>query len=171
VPSASPAPTPFASTEHPVRSCWSATRSGVGSDPWWLSISGNSGAAASRTDAFAGFAGNYWITSGENETELRDFFGGTPDQTSAARAASNPFTYGDGDRMPVRLVAGTADETVDNAQSRQLYDFLAGKGWDVQLTMVPGGNHMSVLTSAPGYEAVRQAFLAAICQGSGCSAA
>ncbi len=121
-------------------------------------LSGGSG----RPDAFVGLAGNYDLN--RNLTDLANFFGGSAAQTAKARALSNPFNYASGASIPVRLMAGTADTTVNPAASQQLYSFLAAKDWDVTLKMVPGANHMSTMRSpggqSPALGAVRDAVLA-----------
>ena len=104
-------------------------------------LAGGSG----RPDAFVGLAGNYQIAGGGNDSDLFKFFGGGPADTAAARSASDPFGYAGGEPIPVRLVAGTADTTVDPVASSALDAFLVSRGWNVGLTMVPGGSHMSIL--------------------------
>jgi pimeloyl-ACP methyl ester carboxylesterase len=102
-----------------------------------------------RPDAFVGLAGNYDLgVGGSVARDLGQFFGGPTSATAAARAAGNPFTYGKGSKIPIRLVAGTADGTVNPSATNKLNAYLAGAGWDVGLTMVPGGTHMSILWSS-----------------------
>jgi acetyl esterase/lipase len=100
-----------------------------------------------RPNAFVGLAGNYQIDSGENASDLSTFFGGSAADTAAARASSNPFNYATGTSVPVWLVAGTADETVDPAASVALNAFLKGRGWDVTLQLVPGASHGTIIGS------------------------
>jgi acetyl esterase/lipase len=114
-----------------------------------------------RPDAFVGLSGNYQIAGGENESDLYPFFGGSAVATAKARAASNPFNFATGTAIPVRLVAGTADETVDPAQSKALNSFLLRQSWNVSLTLVPDGSHMSIVTSPSAYTAVFSAMSAA----------
>jgi acetyl esterase/lipase len=99
-----------------------------------------------RPDAFVGLAGNYDLSG--NLDDLALFFG-SDDTGTAARTASNPFKYASRSPIPVRLVAGTADQTVDPADSVELNSFLTGRGWNVALTLVPDGTHMSLIES-PG---------------------
>jgi acetyl esterase/lipase len=101
-----------------------------------------------RPDAFVGLAGNYDLTAPWNMPDLLTFFGGSAEATAAARAASDPFAYAYGSKIPVRLVAGTNDTAVDPAASTALDIFLLKQGWNVSLTRVPGATHMS-LVSAP----------------------
>lgn len=114
-----------------------------------------------RPDAFVGLSGNYQIDGGENASDLYPFFGGSAAVTAQARAASNPFNFATGTPIPVRLVAGTADETVDPAQSIALNAFLLNRGWNVALTLVPDGSHMSIVSSQSAYDAVFSAMSAA----------
>lgn len=101
-----------------------------------------------RPDAFVGLAGNYDLNY--NESDLSKFFGAGPSQTSPARASSNPFNYGTGSPIPVRLVAGTSDESVNPEDSVELNAFLLARGWDVSLDLVPNGTHMSILDGSAG---------------------
>ena len=106
-----------------------------------------------RPDAFVGLAGCYDVLNGGNAGDFASYFGGTADETAAVRAAANPFAYATGSTIPVTLVAGTADETVDPVASSDLAAFLAGRGWNATLESVPDASHMSILDSA-GQEAV-----------------
>jgi acetyl esterase/lipase len=108
-------------------------------------LAGGSG----RPDAFVGLAGNYQIDSGKNESDLSTFFGGSAERTAEARAASNPFNYAAGTPIPVRLVAGTADGTVDPSASVALNSFLTGRGWNVKLNLVSGASHSSIVGTGP----------------------
>ena len=101
-----------------------------------------------RPDAFVGLAGNYDLNY--NLSDLAEFFGAGASQTSSARASSNPFNYGTQSPIPVRLIAGTSDNTVDPADSVELNKFLQAEGWDVSLDLVPGGSHMSILDGSAG---------------------
>jgi acetyl esterase/lipase len=96
-----------------------------------------------RPDAFVGLAGNYDLQG--NLDDLERFFGGDAAATAAARSASNPFNYATRSPIPVRLVAGTADQTVDPNDAVELNAFLVSKGWNVTLTLVPDGTHMSIV--------------------------
>ena len=106
-----------------------------------------------RPDAFVGLAGCYDVLNGGNAGDFASYFGGTADETAAVRAAANPFAHATGSAIPVMLVAGTADETVDPIASSDLAAFLTGRGWSVALESVPDATHMSILGSA-GQEAV-----------------
>ena len=115
-----------------------------------------------RPDAFVGLAGNYQIDSGQNEGDLSAFFGGSADETADARAASNPFNYATGTSVPVRLVAGTADTTVDPAASVALNAFLEKHGWNVSLELVPGAAHSSIIATGSDSQASMRAVFAAV---------
>jgi acetyl esterase/lipase len=104
-------------------------------------------AGIGRPDAFVGLAGNYDLNY--NLSDLAEFFGAGTAQ-STARASSNPFNYGTQSPIPVRLIAGTSDNTVDPEDSVELNAFLQAEGWDVSLDLVPGGSHMSILDGAAG---------------------
>jgi pimeloyl-ACP methyl ester carboxylesterase len=116
-----------------------------------------------RPDAFVGLAGNYDLQG--NEGDLYRFFGADAGASAAAYDASNPFKYATRSPIPVRLVAGTADTTVDPTDAVELNAFLLGRGWNVGLTLVPDGTHMSLVEmSADGttslgaiYDAVEEA--------------
>jgi acetyl esterase/lipase len=125
-------------------------------------LTGGSG----RPDAFVGLSGSYQISGGENESDLRNFFGGSAATTAQARTAADPFNYANGSAIPIRLVAGTADQSVDPAQSIALNAFLLKQGWDVALTMVPAGSHMSIVSDQATYDAVFSAMAAAESIGS-----
>jgi acetyl esterase/lipase len=120
-----------------------------------------------RPDAFVGLAGSYQIDAGEVDSDFNVFFGGGPAETAAARAASNPFKYATRSPIPVRLVAGTGDSTVYPSASVALDAFLAGRGWNVRLTLVPGASHLGILaatdTGSPSVDAVYAAISAARC--------
>ena len=119
-----------------------------------------------RPNAFVGLAGNYQIDSGGNATDLSIFFGGSADQTAKARAASNPFNYATGTPIPMRLVAGTADTTVDPAASVALDSFLDERGWDVSLDLVPGASHSSIIgTGSDSQASLREVSAAVIAAG------
>jgi alpha/beta superfamily hydrolase len=120
-------------------------------------LAGGSG----RPDAFVGLAGNYQIDSGENSTDLYNFFGGSASAMAEIYAASNPFNYATGTSIPVQLVAGTDDETVDPNQSMALDTFLVKRGWPVTLTMVFGGTHTSILREPLTHAAIFSAIAAA----------
>lgn len=120
-------------------------------------LAGGSG----RPDAFVGLAGNYQIQGGGNYWDLYDFFGGPPADTAPARAASNPFALAAGAPIPVRLVAGTSDGTVDPVASAALNNLLMQQNWNVTLTMVPDADHMSILYGDAGWKAVFSAIAAA----------
>ena len=120
-----------------------------------------------RPDAFVGLAGNYLIDAGEVDSDLYAFFGGSATATAAARVASNPFKYATRLPIPVRLVAGGWDVTVYPSASIALNAFLKGRGWNVELTLVPGASHMSILQASdsggPSVAAVFSAISAARC--------
>ncbi|HEX7592378.1 MAG TPA: alpha/beta fold hydrolase, partial [Candidatus Limnocylindrales bacterium] len=120
-------------------------------------LAGGSG----KTDAFVGFAGNYQIDSGLNAGDLSDFFGGSPSEMASAYAAANPFNYATGTPIPVQLVAGTDDQSVDPTQSQALEAFLTARGWSPTLTMIPGDGHMSILDEPSTRQAVFKAIAAA----------
>lgn len=121
-------------------------------------LAGGSG----RPDAFVGLSGNYNISDDDNYWDLYNFFGGKPDQTATARAAADPFAYATGAPIPVRLVAGDSDESVDPANSVALDNLLTDKNWNVTFTVVPGGTHMSILAAdSAGWGAVFSAIAAA----------
>ena len=120
-----------------------------------------------RPDAFVGLAGNYQIDSGWNMGDLSVFFGGSAADTASARSSSNPFHYATGTPIPVRLVVGTADRTVDPQASVALKAFLAGKGWNVSLRLVPGATHSTIIGSGPDGSVSVQEVLAAIATAEG----
>lgn len=120
-------------------------------------LAGGSG----RPDAFVGLAGNYQISNGGNYWDLYDFFGGAPDATASARSAGNPFNYATSAPIPVRLVVGTADTSVDPVNSIALDNFLTQQNWNVALTTVSGGDHMSILDDPASWGAVFSGIAAA----------
>jgi acetyl esterase/lipase len=99
-----------------------------------------------RPEAFVGLAGNYDLSAPGEVSDLYTFFGGSAAQTAQARAASDPFNYATGNPIPVRLVAGTSDVTVDPAASASLDEFLIKRNWDASLDLVPGATHSSILS-------------------------
>ena len=115
-----------------------------------------------RPDAFVGLAGNYQIDSGRNASDLSIFFGGSAADTAGARASSNPFNYATGTPIPVWLVAGTADSTVDPAASVALNSFLKGRGWHVSLDLIPGASHASIIGTGPDSQRSLSAVSAAV---------
>lgn len=100
-----------------------------------------------RPDAFVGLSGNYDLTAPSVANDLVKFFGGSPDDTFDARTASDPFNYAAATPIPVRLVAGTADTTVPPIAATELDAYLTNLGWNVDLTLVPGGTHQSILNA------------------------
>ncbi len=118
-----------------------------------------------RPDAFVGLAGNYNLDAPEVSGDLHEFFGGAAASTAAARSASDPFNYALGTPIPVRLVAGTSDGTVNPSASVALNAFLTQKGWDVSLNLITGATHVSLVRSTAAgqasLEAIRQAVAAA----------
>jgi acetyl esterase/lipase len=118
-----------------------------------------------RPDAFVGLAGNYDLAAGGGVgRDLSVFFGGSAAQTATARSASDPLKLGAGSKIPIRLVAGTADGTVNPSASTKLNAMLVNHGWNVGLTLVPGANHTSILWTSYGggsLGAVFSAFAAA----------
>jgi acetyl esterase/lipase len=107
-----------------------------------------------RPDAFVGLAGCYDPTAGRNNTDFAHYFGGYLDTTAAARTAGDPYSYATRAPIPVRLVAGTSDGTVDPSASVNLNGFLTGRGWNVGLSLVPGGTHMSILWTVDSRRAI-----------------
>ncbi len=97
-----------------------------------------------RPNAFVGLSGNYNLDDQKVAKDLAVFFGGTPDQTSEARDAGNPFNYATGSAIPIYLIAGTNDTTVNPAAAKALYAYLSDVKWDVSLTLVPGATHSSI---------------------------
>ena len=104
-------------------------------------LAGGSG----RPNAFVGLAGNYLLGASEVAYDFRLFFGGLPADTADARVAGDPFNYATKAPIPVRLVAGTADRTVNPAASRSLEAFLEKQGWNTKLTMVGGASHSGII--------------------------
>ncbi len=124
-------------------------------------LAGGSG----RPDAFVGLAGCYQLDAGDVVSDLAVFFGGYASQTGNLRAASDPFNYATGTAIPVRLVAGTSDTSVNPAASAALNSFLLAKDWNVSLTLVPGATHMTILRSDESGDASLQAVFSAIAAG------
>ncbi len=115
-----------------------------------------------RPDAFVGLAGNYDLAAPEVTHDLLVFFGGSPSATRDQRAAADPFRLAGGLSIPVRLVAGDADATVDPMASVRLEKLLRGLGWDVALTMLHGSGHGSIVSpSVTGPASVRAVLSAA----------
>jgi pimeloyl-ACP methyl ester carboxylesterase len=115
-----------------------------------------------RPDAFVGLAGCYDVAGGYNAPEFQLFFGGTADETAATRTAATPFAYATGAQIPVRLVAGTADTTVDPQNSIELNAFLVRNGWNVGFDYVNGADHSSILDTTTGGAATLDAIEVAV---------
>lgn len=98
-----------------------------------------------RPDAFVGLSGNYNLDDPKVANDLKVFFGGTPDTTAAERAASDPFFYATGSGIPVYLVAGTNDTTVNPSAAVALNAYLSFQEWDVNLFLIPGATHNSII--------------------------
>jgi acetyl esterase/lipase len=113
-----------------------------------------------RPDAFVGIAGCYDVADGGNADDFANFFGGSAAETADERYLATPYIYASGPSIPVRLVAGTADGTVDPIASQDLDTFLAQRSWNVEFDFVSGGSHMSVLTS-DGQQTVLSAIVTA----------
>jgi acetyl esterase/lipase len=110
-------------------------------------LAGGSG----RPNAFVGLSGNYNLDDPRVANDLQVFFGGMPAVTSEARAASNPFNYATGSQIPVYLIAGTNDTTVNPAAAEALDSYLTDQRWNVNLTLIPGATHNSIIVpSAAG---------------------
>ena len=98
-----------------------------------------------RPDAFVGLSGNYNLADPKVANDLKVFFGGSPDTTSQQRTESDPFVYATGSSIPVYLVAGTNDQVVNPAAAIALDSYLTTQRWDVNLTLIPGATHNSII--------------------------
>lgn len=98
-----------------------------------------------RPDAFVGLSGNYNLADPKVANDLQVFFGGTPATTDQQRAESDPFVYATGSSIPVYLVAGTNDQVVNPTAAVALDSYLTTQRWDVNLTMIPGATHNSII--------------------------
>jgi len=107
-----------------------------------------------RPDAFVGLAGCYNVAGGGNAGDFDHFFGGDATQTASVRAVATPFAYATGSAIPVRLVAGTADETVDPVATSDLNAFLLSHGWNTSFDFVQDASHMTILDPSHGQLAV-----------------
>ncbi|WP_020577497.1 chlorophyllase/cutinase-like alpha/beta fold protein [Actinopolymorpha alba] len=89
-----------------------------------------------RPAAFVGIAGGY---------------GPRPDGRNPAAPTTGTLPLDDARTsvhppLPVWLVHGTADPTVDVEESRRLTATLRARGWDVQYDEVPGADHVSIVS-------------------------
>ena len=98
-----------------------------------------------RPDAFVGLAGNYDLTASSVANDLTKFFGGDATETAEARAESDPFADVTAASIPVRLIAGTADHTVNPAAAVSLDDYLTQRLWNVKLTLIPNATHDTII--------------------------
>jgi acetyl esterase/lipase len=98
-----------------------------------------------RPDAFVGLSGNYDLSDPKVANDLKVFFGGSPDTTDQERADSDPFVSATGSSIPVYLVAGTNDQVVNPAAAVALDSYLSTQRWDVNLTLIPGATHNSII--------------------------
>lgn len=117
----------------------------VALDPTEFDEGGCLATGSGRPDAFVGLSGNYDLTAPSVAGDLSKFFGGSPQDTAGARNAGDPFSYATATPIPIRLVAGSADRTVPPSAAVALDAYLTVLGWDVDLTLVPGGTHQSIL--------------------------
>jgi acetyl esterase/lipase len=95
----------------------------------------------------AGLAGVYDTTS--FAPVMAGFFGTPQSQDPALWASGDPVLYAEAGKAPqdlhVLLVHGDADELVPVAQSQTFATVLERAGIDVQLDVLPGETHMSVI--------------------------
>ena len=97
-------------------------------------------------DAFVGIAGPYLVNAANNRSDLAALLGGGPAQMKTAWAAGDPIgLVGDGSRLPIRLVHGSADTKVDVEASRSFDAALTATGYDVGYTEIAGGDHSTVI--------------------------
>jgi acetyl esterase/lipase len=98
-----------------------------------------------RPDAFVGLSGNYDLDDAKVAGDLEKFYGGSAADTADERDVSNPLTAATGSEIPVFLLAGTNDTTVNPAAAVAMNKYLTDLGWPVSLTMVPNATHNSII--------------------------
>jgi len=100
-----------------------------------------------RPDAFVGLSGNYDLASPSVAGDMVKFYGGSVSDTAAVRTLTDPYTLGATPQIPIRLVSGLSDTTVPSIVAEYFDDYLEAYSWDVELTLVPGGGHQTILNS------------------------
>jgi pimeloyl-ACP methyl ester carboxylesterase len=98
-----------------------------------------------RPDAFVGLSGNYDLYDTKLEGDLEKLYGGSAQDTATERNLSNPFAVPTGPAIPVFLLAGTSDTTVNPAAAVAMNKYLNDLGWPVSLTLVPNATHNSII--------------------------
>jgi acetyl esterase/lipase len=116
-----------------------------------------------RPDAFVGIAGVYSLDR-IGQDFLAGFFGGDRATAPTAWDAGDVAALArlKGHRTPpVRLVAGTSDLVAPAATAEDLAAILVAAHYDVEVTVVDGATHDTILDKAATVEAVVSAFTAA----------
>jgi acetyl esterase/lipase len=116
--------------------------------------------AGALPDAFVGVAGPY-------DTELLDpflvvFFGTDRTEDPEPWIDGNPYTHlGENPDLIVRLIQGEFDLLVPAGIAVAFHEGLAEAGYDVELTIVEGGTHQSVVDPEVDGDLVVEAVLGA----------
>ena len=90
---------------------------------------------------------------------FRDFFNSYPDENLQRWQEASAVHWLDGSEAPFLLIHGTADGSVPPKNSQEFAALLEQSGIEVQLILVPGGQHMDIIYQDDLYASV-EAFLA-----------
>lgn len=99
----------------------------------------DAGTSTTRLAGFVGLAGPYDFLPLKEERYKRVF-------PPATRPASQPVNFVDGSQPPMLLLAGDADRTVDPENTRSLAGRLRAAGSPVEADILPGADHIGVLS-------------------------
>ena len=111
-----------------------------------------------QPDGFIGVAGPY--DSDQYSPLLIPFFGGSRDEAAEAWAAGNPYNYIDRRvGMPIRILHGTADNTVELRFSQDFVTALQEAGHDATLTVIQGAGHRDMIDPAGEASAIVESIL------------
>jgi acetyl esterase/lipase len=99
--------------------------------------------------------------SSERRARTERYLGAKLDQAPERWAETSAQTWVDGSEPPFLLIHGTEDDTIDSKQSVEFAEALGQAGIDVELLLIPGADHGTVLWDTRAFEAVED-FLATL---------
>jgi len=86
-----------------------------------------------------------WRDSREISEEARSF------------AQTSPLSWVDGSEPPFLIIHGSSDDVVPPAESEAFAAWLEGAGVEVELMLLPGAGHFSIIPSSPSFMDIAEA--------------